>query len=232
MTFLNCKAEELVDKLEDNSVQLILTDPPFYGIVSEAWDNQWNSPYKFSAWLSDILLAYYDKLTPTGSLVFFAGSGKHGCHPLFDVIQQLEQTYTFRNWITWKKRRAYGKSHDYLYCREEILWFSKSAKRTEVTFNIPLLEEKRGYAGFNEKYPAKSEYKRVSNVWDDIPELMRPSRSCEKPEKLIQRLIETHSNPGDLIVDPFAGTNVTGRVAEKLGRRYVGCDSDKKLFDE
>lgn len=241
MNILHCKAEELVDKLEDNSVRLLLTDPPFYGIVSEDWDNQWEDSAQFSSWLYRIFRDYERKLTPDGSIVFFAGLGKHGIHPLFSVVNMMETTYTFRNWITWKKRRAYGKSHDYLYCREEILWFSKSPERKEVVFNIPLLQEKRGYAGFDKKYPAKSEFKRVSNVWtdienyipdstviEDIPELMRPKRSCEKPIALMERLVATHSNEGDLVVDCFAGTGATGKACENLNRRFIGCDVDKE----
>ena len=181
----------------------------------------------YVAWLVDHLKWASQALKPNGSLLMFGGIGKDRSHPLFDVMKDVERLtkLTYRNMITWKKRRGYGKSHDYLFCREEIVWYSASAERTEVTFNIPLLDVKRGYAGWDPKHPAKSEFKRVSNVWDDIPELMRPKRNCQKPEPLIQRLIETHSNPGDLVVDFFAGYGTTGIVALKLGRRFVGCEA-------
>lgn len=161
-----------------SGAQLVLIDPPYFGIVDEAWDNQWESETDYVRWLTDICAVAKECLTETGSLLMFGGIGKHGSHPLFRVMSALESEvgFTFRNMITWKKRRAYGKSHDYLFCREEIVWYSVSPERTGVTFNIPLLAEKRGYAGFDPKHPAKSEFKRVSNVWDDIPELMRPSR--------------------------------------------------------
>lgn len=218
-------ALKFISALPKESVDLFLIDPPYYGIVEETWDNQWKSISDYVDWLSDLILDAVPKLKPKGSLIMFGGIGKHGAHPLFDVMRRAEQWLTFRNMITWKKRRAYGKSHDYLFCREEILWYSRSAERTEVTFNIPLLDVKRGYAGFNSKYPAKSEYKRVSNVWDDIPELMRPTRNCEKPLPLLRRLISTHSNPGDLVVDFFAGTGSTGVAALQLGRRFLGCEA-------
>ena len=134
----------------------------------------------------------------------------------------------YRNLITWAKRRAYGKSHDYLFCREEIAWYSVSKERTGVTFNIPLLSEKRGYAGFSKKYPAKSEFKRVSNVWGDIPELMRPKRVAQKPVELMRRLVKTHANKGDLVVDPFAGSGSTGIAALLEGCRFVGSDTDSE----
>ena len=226
------RADAFIESVPDASVDLLLTDPPFYGIVDDAWDHQWSNEIEFCWWLSEILLRMLPKLTPHGSIVFFGGMGKHGCHPLFRIVPALESGgLTFRQWITWRKRRAYGKSHDYLYAREEILWFSASAARTEVTFNKPYLDEVREGPGWNKKYPALSALKRASNVWtdietviDDCPELMRPSRSCQKPPKLMDRLIRTHSNEGDMVVDLFAGWGSTGVSAVSLGRRFLGCE--------
>ena len=220
---------ELAKSLDDSSVDLLLTDPPYSGVLGADWDNQWTNAEAYAAWFCSVLEAFLPKLRPSASAIFFGGIGKHGDRPLFRTMLAIEarDLLYHRNLITWKKLRAYGKSHDYLFCREELAWYSVSKERTQVTFNIPLLAEKRGYEGFSKKYPAKSEYKRVSNVWTDIPELMRPTRSAEKPVALMARLVETHSNKGDLIVDPFAGTGATGVAALSLGRRFVGCDTDQ-----
>jgi DNA modification methylase len=229
MTFVtHAVAEAFLTTLEDASVTLLATDPPYFGIVEETWDNQWSSTHAYVDWLVTILEMFQRKLTPTGSIVFFQGFGKHGQHPMFDVIKRLEKSYTFRNVITWKKRRGYGKEFDYLYCREEIVWMSRSAERTGVVFNIPLTEQLRGYKGFNKDYPAKSEYKRVSNVWDDIGELMKPERNAQKPIELMERIVKTHSNPGDLVVDLFCGWGTTGVAALKNGRRFCGCEGIEK----
>lgn len=227
------KAEEFLYSLPNESVDLFLIDPPYFGIVDDTWDNQWKDETAYVDWLVNLVKLTSNFVKPTGSVLMFGGIGKHGSHPLFKVMNAIETSahcgdapYFFRNMITWKKRRAYGKSHDYLFCREEVVWYSASAERTHVTFNVPYLDVKRGYEGFNKKYPAKSEYKRVSNVWDDIPELMRPKRSCQKPLPLLERLIQTHSNPGDLVVDFFAGTGSTGVAALQLGRKFLGCEAD------
>lgn len=230
---LPSKAEDFIPTLVDGSVHLVLTDPPYYGIVDEAWDNQWANEREYVDWLVKVFLDALPKLTPTGSLVFFSGLGIHGSHPLFDVVKGLEVGgYTFRNWVTWRKRKAFGKSHDYLYTREELLWFSKSSDRTAVIFNKPYTDEKRGYAGWDPDHPALSEYKRVGNVWtdidpviDDCPELMRPKRYCQKPEKLMDRLVTTHSNVGDIVVDLFSGWGSTGVSAVSLGRQFRGCEA-------
>lgn len=232
---VGAEASEFLRDLEDDSVDLLLTDPPYYGVVEDAWDNCWANERAFATWLSELLLLALPKLTPTGSLVFFGALGRHGSHPLFRVVTALEDGgYTFRNWITWKKRRAYGKSHDYLYTREEVLWFSRSPERTEIRFNKPYTDEIRGYEGFDPKYKALSKFKRAANVFNDIEdpgtvvdtvtEIFNPQRTCQKPRKLMERFILAHSDPGDLVVDPFSGWGTTGIEAVRLGRRFRGCE--------
>ena len=112
---------------------------------------------------------------------FLRSLGKHGDRPLSARCWQSKRKafYSTRNLITWKKG-AYGKSHDYLFCRGGIAWYSVSKGQNRGNSASALLTEKRGgWRGFS-AVPAKSEFKRVSNVWDDIPELMRTeARSAE-----------------------------------------------------
>jgi hypothetical protein len=49
----------------------------------------------------------------------------------------------------------------------------------------------------------------------------------QKPEELIARMVEVCSNPGDLVLDCFIGSGTTAAVAQKLGRRWIGCDINK-----
>lgn len=230
---LNCSAEALLNSLPNESVDLFLMDPPYFNIVGQKWDKQWVSLEHYIMWFTSIAGLAARCLKPAGSFVFFGGVGSEKSRPFWSVCMSLDADdfLHYRNVITWKKRRAYGKSHDYLFCREEIVWYSKSPDRTAVTFNVPYLSTKRGYPGFNKKYPAKSEFKRVSNVWDDIPELMRPERATEKPVPLMERLVLTHSNPGDLVVDPFCGLGTTGVAALKNGRKFLGCDADPEVIE-
>ena len=60
----------------------------------------------------------------------------------------------------------------------------------------------------------------------------RPERSCRRPLPLISRLIKTHSDQGDLVVDFFAGYGTTGIVAHNLGRRFLGCEQVEKDAQE
>jgi DNA modification methylase len=71
------------------------------------------------------------------------------------------------------------------------------------------------------------------DVWSDIPMLRgfnvaeRIHYPTQKPETLLERIIRLNSNPGDIVLDAFAGSGTTCAVAEKLGRRWIGIDCGK-----
>lgn len=69
----------------------------------------------------------------------------------------------------------------------------------------------------------------VDSVWDDIPPVNpvadeRCGYATQKPEALVNRIIQTSSNEGDIVLDCFVGSGTTASVAEKLGRRWIACD--------
>jgi site-specific DNA-methyltransferase (adenine-specific) len=203
---------------------LIIADPPYGDIVKEKWDN-WG--YKEYIELAKVI---EKALTKGGSAYVWGGIGKYKNRTFFKFLANVEEETNLhlRNVITWNKKRAYGKSDDYLFTREEVAWLV-NGDNPEI-FNIPLLDEKRGYAGYNAKYPAKSEYKRRTNVWTDITEVFSGKKhKCEKPEKLAEVMINTHTNPGDEVLDLFAGSGNTSVVASRLGRRFVAVENDEMV---
>ncbi|MDO7881198.1 DNA methyltransferase [Salinibacterium soli] len=69
----------------------------------------------------------------------------------------------------------------------------------------------------------------VQSLWDDIPNLQAASAEAlgyptQKPLALLERIIETSTKPGDVVLDPFCGCGTTVDAAQKLGRRWVGID--------
>ncbi len=68
------------------------------------------------------------------------------------------------------------------------------------------------------------------DVWDDVQPLRSWHKdedtkyATQKPESLLTRIISASSNPGDLVADFFCGSGTTLAVAEKLGRKWIGCD--------
>jgi adenine-specific DNA-methyltransferase len=72
----------------------------------------------------------------------------------------------------------------------------------------------------------------VGNIWSDISLLNsqadeRIGYPTQKPERLLERIIKTSSNPGDLVADFFIGSGTTAAVAEKLGRKWIATDLGK-----
>jgi adenine-specific DNA-methyltransferase len=71
------------------------------------------------------------------------------------------------------------------------------------------------------------------DLWTDISMIRGISSDdstdypTEKPEPLLERIIRISSNPGDIVLDCFIGSGTTAVVAQKLGRRWIGCDINK-----
>lgn len=72
----------------------------------------------------------------------------------------------------------------------------------------------------------------LQDVWDDINPVNSQALEAvgfptQKPEELLERIISVSTNPGDLVLDCFLGSGTTAAVAQKLGRRWIGCDINK-----
>ena len=70
---------------------------------------------------------------------------------------------------------------------------------------------------------------KIQNLWDDIPPISANAQErlgypTQKPIALLDRIIQTSSNEGDVVLDPFCGCGTAVAAAEKLGRRWIGID--------
>lgn len=77
---------------------------------------------------------------------------------------------------------------------------------------------------------------RLQNLWDDIPAIgsratERLGYPTQKPEALLERIIRTSTNEGDVVLDPFCGCGTTVAVAQALGRRWIGIDIAKVAIE-
>lgn len=78
-------------------------------------------------------------------------------------------------------------------------------------------------------YADESSGERAQNLWDDIPPIAANAKErlgypTQKPVALLERIIATSSNAGDLVLDPFCGCGTTIHAAQQLGRRWIGVD--------
>lgn len=93
------------------------------------------------------------------------------------------------------------------------------------------LSDVRDMGHLKEVLSDSKEVQNISNVWDNVMSFQQQPTSAEnvgyptqKPESLLERIIEASSNPGDLVFDCFMGSGTTQAVAMKLGRRFIGAD--------
>jgi len=237
----DCTLKSTLDLVKEltGEVPLILCDPPYGKILPDGWDHEIEDESEFVKWMLDWTQSWSELLLPNAAFYVWGGIGTPGFRPFFRYIPEVETGehvagMTLANLITWKKKRAYGVQHNYLFTREELAYFIKGDNiKKPRCFNVPLLDEKRGYAGYDEKYPAKSEFYRRTNVWTDVTEVMQKKvHSAQKAQRVIEVPIEVHTVPGEFVIDPFAGSGTTGIAAMKLGRRFVCIERDEQEFNK
>ncbi|MHB1544830.1 MAG: site-specific DNA-methyltransferase [Gammaproteobacteria bacterium] len=157
-----------------------------------------------------------------------------------------------RGWIAWqigtgaKGRQQWSNQHNDLLCyskgasfvfnhdsaelREPFAEVSQAMHFNKVDKDGRRYRE-RIVNGKNYIYYA-DEGRLVGSVWTDCPSMAANSPilgesvgyPTQKPEKLLRRVISASSSPGNLVADFFCGSGTTLAVAEKLGRRWIGCD--------
>jgi DNA modification methylase len=232
--------EVLAVVLEFSPFPLVLADPPYGGIVSDEWDKI-QSDVQHAAWMVSWCRTLQSFCWDGAALYGWGGYGTPENRPFyrFVVHAEVETAWNMAMMVTWRKRRAYGVQHNYLSTREECAYFVKGDVKKPRCFNIPLLDKERGYAGYDERYPAKSKYLRRTAVWDDVTEILRgklvtasgKKATAQKPVRLCEIPIEVHTEAGEWVFDPFAGTGTTGVAARKLGRRFVLVERDEEMFE-
>ena len=213
---------------------LVIADPPYGNILSVEWDRINDDDRVFANWMLD----WTTKLAPLchegAAAYIWGGIGRPSFRPFYRYLANVEHDtpWTLANHVTWKKKRAYGVQHNYLFTREELAYLTLGDPKRPRRFTVPLLAEKRGYAGYNAQYPAKSEYYHRTSVWTDVTEILRGKRHvAEKPSRLAEIPIEVHTTPGEWVLDPFAGSGSTADAARKLGRRWIMVERDADEFE-
>ena len=104
MALHNGDCLEVMREMDANSVDAIITDPPYYKVKGEAWDNQWETPAGFLAWVGLLCEQFERILKPNGSLYFFASPQMAA-----RVECEIGKRFAVLNSITWRKGAA-GKS--------------------------------------------------------------------------------------------------------------------------
>ena len=228
-------ALELLDEIENDSIDLLVCDGP-YGVTQHEWDKiDCIQDYNLG-----LIQRFSDKLKDGGALYLF---GKPDCIDFIDYRPYLH----LRSKIVWYQpsRLAQGRVN-FTNNYDIICYFIKGAQPRCYhldSIRVPQLVElqhrlrcenvpsvKNGKYG-RTKYNAKG--KNPGDVWGDIKQLTYKSKeltcrealnTIQKPERLIERLVLASSSPGDTVLDPFSGVGTCPVVCKKNQREFIAIE--------
>jgi site-specific DNA-methyltransferase (adenine-specific) len=232
----NKNCVELLKGLSDNSIQLIVCDPPYNLNIA-----QWDEFKNYIEWASSWLIEVPRVLKENGNIVIFGGFQFQSDYggDLLEIMHYIRSNIPLRlvNLIIWYYKNGMGAHRFFSNRHEEIVWYAKTKK---YTFNldavrIPFDEEtKRAYKKDKRlKLESIEKGKNPTNVWE-IARLNgnskeRVGHETQKPVDLVERLVKALSNPGDLVLDFFAGSGSTTVACILTGRHSIASDLDPKL---
>lgn len=217
-------AVKVMSEMPSGFVDLIIADPPYnlgkeYGKYIDK--KSWSDYEEFTReWLKEAVRV----LKENGSIYVFMGvrfiSKLH-------TILEGEFKLLFNGWITWHYTQGMGRTKGFSPRHEDILYFTKSK---DFTFNIDNIR-------IPQKYFRKRNNMNGANpgdVWTfshvHYCSEERKKHPTQKPEAIIERIISASSNEGDIVLDPFVGSGTTCRVADVLGRKYIGIDINEEYI--
>lgn len=219
----------------EGQVQLIYIDPPF----NTGGDSfKYNDKFNHSTWLTFMKNRFTIAkrlLKPDGSIfVHLDFNESHYAKVLMDDIFGKEN---FKNNIIWCYTGPSGSSRFLPRKHDDILYYGNGEN---TLFNQPYVKHKSGVHNTGQvfgnadtkedfKEKAEAQGKKLEDWWDDIYSTDRYRSelldfSGQKPEKLLQRIIEMGSNKGDIVLDYHLGSGTTAATAHKLGRKYIGIE--------
>jgi len=163
----------------------------------------------------------------------------HVGHYVKVMMDEIFGVENFRNEIVWSYRTGGASLRNWSQKHDTILFYSKTEKyifntQKEKAYTksksrkAGIIDYGGGKAEFFEDEYGVYNWVIARDVWD-IPYINsqayeRLAFDTQKPEALLKRIILASSNPGDIVADFFCGSGTTLAVAEKLGRRWIGCD--------
>lgn len=216
--------------LELGTIDMIFADPPYFlsngGITCQSgkmvsvnkgeWDNANSVEEKHEFNRKWIKLC--KPLLKLNGTIWISGT----FHNIYSIGMALEQEgFHILNNITWQKTNPPPNlaCKCFTHSTETVLWacIPDAKGKKKYTFNYQLMKE-------------MNNDRQMKDVWEGS--LVKPSEKREgkhptqKPLYLLERIIMASTEPGALILDPFAGSSSTGVAAKTLGRFYIGIEKE------
>lgn len=252
--FLEGEALESLKSIPSNSIQLIISSPPYN--LGKEYENEVPLA-EYLELMDPYLEEMYRILTKSGSLCWQVGNHvkKGEVFPLdvFYYPRFIALGLKLRNRVIWHFGHGLHGTKRFSGRYETLLWFTKT---DSYVFNLDSVR-------VPSKYPGKTNYKPGPNYgkpsgnplgknpsdfwefikqdWDnliwDIPNVKanHPEKTfhpCQFPVELVQRCVLAFTNEGDFVLDPFAGVGTAMIAAIMHDRRAILCEKETKYLDE
>jgi site-specific DNA-methyltransferase (adenine-specific) len=238
---------EILAELPAGCADLVFADPPFnIGYEYDVYNDR-RAKADYLAWADKWLAAAVRVLSPTGSLFLAIGDEYAAEHKVrLDALG-----LTLRNWIIWHYTFGVNCSKKFNRSHAHIFYYVRDPKH--YTFNPDPVRVPSARMTTYADRRANPVGKLPDDTWvlrpqespahfsseDDtwyVPRVCgtfheRLKHPCQMPEAVLERIIKVASNPGDLVLDPFAGSGTTVAVAKKLDRRYLGVELSDEYAD-
>ncbi|NMH24919.1 site-specific DNA-methyltransferase [Flavobacterium sp. SE-s27] len=235
---------EKMSEIEDKSVSLMVTSPPYN--IDINYGNNWqdgkikNSKGKkysdnleeneYRKMIEKVITETKRVLKDDGQIWFNIKNRYNNDNmiPPFWIMEYFQDMY-LKNIIIWNFDWGGSTNKRFSSRYEYVFFFTKH--KNNYTFNlddvkIPALNYRP------DRY--KSQLKNPTDVWKislvSGNSLERTEHPAQYPEELIERIIKAGTNPDDLVLDPFMGSGTTAVVAKKLGRNYVGYETEEDFI--
>jgi modification methylase len=226
---------EKMNELPPESVDLIFADPPYnlqlngdlerpdqtkVDGVKESWD-KFKSISDYDNYTKQWMSSARRILKPNGS-IWVIGS-YHNIFRLGYILQDLG--FWLLNDVIWRKVNPMPnfRGRRFTNAHETLIWASKT-KSSKYIFNYEAMKSLNGDLQMRSDWslPICTGDERLKNKDG------KKIHPTQKPENLLNRVIMSSSNIGDIVLDPFFGTGTTGAVAKKLRRVFIGIEQDAK----
>ena len=222
---INGECLAVMREMTEASVNLILTDLP-YGVSQNKWDTVIN--------LEQLWAAFDRLLKPGGAVVLTA------TQPFTSILVASNLKNFKYEWI-WEKSIGSGQlniSHQPLRKHESVLVFYKN----KPTYNeqrkegVPYSIKRKAVRGDGYGAQANSEklnngYRHASSVLLFPNPRIKNGHPTQKPVALMEYLVKTYTNPGDVVLDCCLGSGTTAVAAQQLGRQFVGIELSEKYYE-
>lgn len=230
----------VMEQLPAESMDMIFADPPYMlsdkglscqngkmvSIYKAEWDKSRGLEADFEfhkQWLN----ACKRLLKPNGTL--WVSGTYHSIHSCGMALMSLG--YHILNEIAWfKPNAAPNLSCKYFTASHENLIWARKSKKAKHYFNYNAMK----YGDFAKDFIKKPEHQ-MRTVWaistPPPDEKTFGRHPTQKPLTLLERIVTASTREGETVFDPFMGSGTTGVAAVKLGRRFVGIDTDKTYLE-